>query len=401
MYRYKGISKTGSITQGRIESDSLSSAKKALKDQEIYVTAIHLDSSIWSSSLTPGKRVGVKVFAQATRNLSTLIGSGIPLLDSIQTVAKQTEHSQMKKILNQVATSVSEGNSFHQSLKNHSKVFDTTYIAMCEAGEASGTLDLVLLRLAEFTENQSKLQNKIRSALIYPILMAVFSFFMIVFLMIYVVPKVSIIFESNDQIQLPWYSQMMLNASTWMQQYWMSGGLILLFSTLILWRMIKSPTGHRLWSRFSLQLPIIGNIMRSSSISRLSRTLSTLLHGGVPMIESLNIAENVVSNSVIKNVISESKAFVQKGDNLSTPFVQSGEFPAMVTQMIRVGEKTGQLEPMLKQISDTYDNQIRSDIDALTSLLEPAMLIVMGGVIAFIVFSTIIPLMQMYNTTTI
>lgn len=402
-YSYKGMNKKGKAVQSSIEADSIANAKQMIKKSGIYLISIE-DANKKQISTTLSfsrKRVSVKDFASMTRGLSTLLKSGVPLLESLDTIVLQTQNPVMKNILIQIRTSVNEGNSFFSSIQPYPKVFNSTYVAMCEAGEVSGTLDVVLLRLAEFTEAQSRIQNKVRSALIYPALMMSFSFFMIIFLMVYVVPKISVIFEDNESTQLPWYSTLMIDLSVVLQQYWLALAVGVLILIMAIWKFTQSQVGKAIWDKVSLKLPVLGDVLRSAAISRLSRTLSTLLHGGVPMIDSLNISKNVVNNSVIRQVIEDAKEAVQRGDNLSTPFIQSGEFPPMVTQMIRVGEKTGQLEMMLRQISDTYDSKIKSDVDTLTSLLEPVMLIVMGGIIAFIVFSTIIPLMQMYNTTAI
>ena len=398
LYSFKGVNKKGQNVHGNIEADSLSSARTLIKKNNIYLTSIQDNSK---KKITPflfnTKKVDVKALSIMTLNLSTLLKSGVPLVDALDTISKQTTHTAMAEAVSYIKNSVNEGRSFHKSLSAFPSIFNKTFISMCEAGELSGTLDIVLARLAQFTTAQSQLQNKVRSAMVYPALMTVFSFFMIIFLLVYVVPKVRVLFEENEAASIPWYSMLLLDMSDFLVQYWMSAGLLFLGAVFVFWRWKKSPHGKKTWDITSLKLPVFGNLIRSVAISRMSRTLSTLLKGGVPVPEALNIVKDVVNNQKISAVIALSKDSIEKGDSLSAPLIRSGEFPPMVTQMIRVGEKTGQLEKMLSQISDTYDAQVKSDIEAMTALLEPLMLIIMGGIIAFIVFSTLIPLLQMYN----
>ena len=399
VYEFKGINEKGKNIQGSIEADSENSARLQIKKSGVYIiflknkSTVHEPSSLFSTA----KRVDVKTLAVMTRNLSTMLKSGIPLVDALNTISKQTEHPFMAEVLSHIKNSVNEGKSFHQSLELFPKIFNKTYISLCKAGEVSGTLDMVLLQLAQFTEAQTQLQSKVRSALIYPAIMSVFSVFMIIFLLTFVVPKVRVLFEDTSQTSIPWYSSLLLDLSDFLIQYWVVitiGFIIFIFCA---WKWKNSPSGQKIWDRNSLKLPIFGKLLSSVAIARFSRTLSTLLKGGVPVIEALDIVKNVVNNHRLYTIIENAKSDISRGENLSLSLIQSKFFPPMVTQMIRVGEKTGQLEKMLAQISDTYDSQVKTDVETMTSLLEPIMLILMGGVIAFIVFSTLIPLLQIYN----
>ena len=398
VYDFKGVNQKGQNVSGRIEAESLNLARGQIKKSGIYLTSIQDKSKKNVSKIfRNSKNVDIKTLNLATRNLATLLKSGIPLVDALETIARQSQNPIMTEALNHIKDSVNEGKSFHRALSHFPSIFSQTYRSMCEAGEVSGTLDVVLLRLAEFTEAQSRLQDKVRSALIYPSLMAVFSFFMIIFLLTYVVPKVRVLFEEGSEDTLPWYSRTMLNLSEQLIQNWVPFTVFIVLFIFGLWRWKNSEHGRKLWDSWSLRLPVFGKLIRSVAISRFSRTLSTLLHGGVPVMDALEIVKKVMNNQRLRSVIEEARELISRGENLSSPLIRSGEFPPMVTQMIRVGEKTGHLENMLTQISNTYDNQVKTDIDTLTALLEPAMLILMGGIIAFIVFSTIIPIMQIYN----
>ncbi len=397
-YSFAGANSKGRTIRGTVTAESLNDAKSKLKLEGIVVTDLRdVSQSTSSISFIPKKKVDIKTLSFMTHNLSIMLKAGIPLVDAMDTLIKQASHSSMLEALNFIKQSLTEGKSFHQSLKKFPHVFNTTYVAMCEAGELSGTLDIVLQRLALFTEAQSRLQDKVRTSLTYPALMSIFAFFMIIFLLTYVVPKIRILFEGNAAQTLPWYSHMLLNLSDSIIKGWIPLTMLFVGIVLVFWRWKKSPHGQKTWDHFSLRLPFFGTIIRSVAISRFSRTLSTLLKGGVPVMDALDIVKNVVNNQKLQATIMEAKDLISRGENLSTPLIQSGEFPPMVTQMIRVGEKTGHLEHMLTQISDTYDNKVRTDLETMTSLLEPLMLILMGGVIAFIVFATIIPLLQVYN----
>ena len=398
VYEFKAVNEKGKNIHGSVEADSESSARLQIKKSGVYITSIKNKTTVHGpSSLFSTKRVDVKTLAVMTRSLSTMLKSGIPLVDALNTITKQTDHPFMTEVLAHIKNSVNEGKSFHQSLELFPKIFNKTYVSLCKAGEVSGTLDMVLLQLAQFTEAQTQLQSKVRSALIYPAIMSVFSFFMIIFLLTYVVPKVRVLFEDASQTSIPWYSSLLLNLSDFLIQYW--GVLTISFIIFVLgaWKWKNSSSGQKIWDRTSLKLPIFGKLLSSTAIARFSRTLSTLLKGGVPVIEALDIVKNVVNNHSLYAIIETAKSDISRGENLSLSLIQSQFFPPMVTQMIRVGEKTGQLEKMLTQISDTYDSQVKTDVETMTSLLEPIMLILMGGVIAFIVFSTLIPLLQIYN----
>jgi len=397
VYEFRGVNQKGQNISGRVEADNIASARNQIKNNGIYIVSIKDPSQQNNIQFIFSKKVDIKTLNLMTHNLGTMLKSGVPLVDAYDTLIKQSTHRTMKEALIQIRNSINEGKSMHRALAMFPKIFNKTYTSMCEAGELSGTLDVILKRLAQFTEAQSRLQDKVRSALIYPSLMAVFAFFMIIFLLVYVVPKIRVLFEENTENTLPWYSMMLLDFSDHLTANWIPITLFFTFIILGIWRWKKSSSGQKTWDHVSLKLPVFGPLIRSVAISRFSRTLSTLLRGGVPVMDALDIVKNVVDNHKIKNVIIEARDLISRGESLSTPLIHSGEFPPMVTQMIRVGEKTGHLEEMLSQISDTYDNQVRTDLETMTALLEPAMLILMGGVIAFIVFSTIIPLLQVYN----
>jgi general secretion pathway protein F len=267
---------------------------------------------------------------------------------------------------------------------------------MIEAGEMSGTLDIILIRLAEFTERQNELRSKVRSAMMYPVLMGVFGFIVMVVLFVFVIPKITAVFDDMKQA-LPWYTTLLISVSNFVANYWIAITVFLVVTTIIFFRWKTSEKGRPQWDALQMKLPIIGRLVRMIAVSRFSKTLSTLLAGGVPMLNAFDIVKTVVDNKVFEKVISEARDNVSEGQSIAAPLKKSGEFPPIVIHMINIGEKTGDLENMLTQVSEAYDFQVNNAVAGLTSLLEPIMIIVMGVIIGFIVFAILVPIFDMTN----
>ena len=397
VFEYKGTTAEGNHTSGSLQAENLQQAKIQLKKDNIFIFEIKNKSEKKKEQLNilSRKKVDIKTLCIMTRLLATLIKSNVPLVDSLTTIIQQTSHSVLTPALVQIRNQVNEGISFHKALGQYPKIFNTTYISMCEAGESSGTLDIILLKLAEFTENQAELNNKIRSALAYPLLIIVFTFCVVLFLFTYVIPKITTLFESENLI--PWHTALIISISQNLIHFWPqlligSGVFVFLFH-----RWTKTKKGRQKIDTLYLKLPLIGKIIRSTAISRFSRTLATLLKGGVPMLTAMDIVQNVAKNTVLKQAIKNAQSNIREGEPIARPLQESGQFPPMTIQMIKIGEKTGELEDMLVKISDTYDFQVNTEVNALTALLGPAMIMLMGGVVAFIVFSVMTPIMQMYD----
>ena len=397
MFEYKGTTAEGRQTKGTVQAENLQQAKIQLKKDNIFIFEIKNKETKKKENLNLPFRnsVDIKTLCIMTRLLSTLIKSNVPLVNSLTTITQQISHSVLTPALIQIRNQVNEGQSFHKALSQYPKIFDTTYVSMCEAGESSGTLDIILLKLAEFTESQAELNSKVRSAVAYPLLITVFTFCVVLFLFTYVIPKITELFE--DENLIPWHTSLIINISQNIINFWPQ--ILISFSLLffLIYRWVKTEKGKKKMDAFYLKLPIIGKIIRSTAISRFSRTLSTLLKGGVPMLKAMDIVQNVANNTVLKQAIKEAQANIREGESIARPLQKSGQFPPMTIQMIKVGEQTGELENMLVKISDTYDFQVNTEINSLTSLLAPAMIMLMGGIVAFIVFSVMAPIMQMYN----
>jgi general secretion pathway protein F len=399
IFEYRGLNKTGRNVRGTVDADNHRAAKAKLKKDGIFVTDIKDKSK--GARKAKGKKTGsnrgVKVseLSMMTRQLATLLKANIPLVDALSAVSEQVENPGLSEAVADIKNAVNEGGSFHKALAKYPKMFDRIYVSLCEAGEMSGTLDTILIRLAEFKEAQTALSAKVRSAMLYPIMMLGFTSILMGVLFIYVIPKIVTVFESSPELKLPWYTIVVIDISGFLVNYWhilivSVIGIYLLFQN---WK--NTPAGRAHWDAIFLKLPLLGPLGRVVAVSRFTRTLSTLLNGGVPMLSAMTIVRNVVDNEVIARAIDGGRENISEGESIAGPLKKSGQFPPLVIHMINIGEKTGELENMLLQVSDSYDFQVKTKIEGLTSLLEPIMIIVMGCVIGVIVFAIMIPMFQL------
>lgn len=400
IFEYRGLNKNGSNVRGTVDADNSRTAKAKLKKDGIFVTDIK-DKSKNTKAKAKGKKtasqrsVRVSDLSMMTRQLATLLKANIPLVDALQAVGEQVENPFLSEVMFDIKNAVNEGGALHKALSKYPKVFDKIYVSMCEAGEMSGTLDVILIRLAEFKESQNALGAKVRSALMYPIMMLGFTMILLAVLFIYVIPKIVTVFESAPELKLPWYTVVVIDFSGFLVNYWhvLIVSVVLGYFLFRNWK--NTPTGRAQWDRIFLKLPLFGKLGRIVAVSRFTRTLSTLLNGGVPMLAAMSIVRNVVDNEVIAEAIDVGRENIAEGESIAGPLKKSGQFPPIVIHMINIGEKTGDLENMLLQVSDAYDFQVKTAIDGLTSLMEPIMIIVMGCVIGIIVFAIMIPMFQL------
>ena len=398
VYEYKGINKQGRRTKGSFDAENSKAVRQRLRKQGVYVTEIQNKIKKKSkSSMGGGGKVSIDDLALATRQLATLLKANIPLVDALGIASEQTENVSLKTAFADIKNQVNEGGTLHKSLGRYPKIFDRIYVSMCEAGEMSGTLDVILIRLSEFTESQSELRSKLKSAMTYPVIMFGFMGILITGLFVFMIPKMKEIFEDNEDLELPMLSQVVFDTSDFILNYWVLilitvGTLIFMF---FIWK--KSPAGSEQWDALKLKFPIFGDLIRMVAVARFSRTLATLLNGGVPMLSAMSIVRNVVDNETLAKAIDEARDNISEGESIAGPLKKSGEFPPILIHMVNVGEKTGELENMLNQVSDSYDFQVRNKIDGFTSILEPVMLILMGVVVAIIVFAVVLPMLAMQS----
>jgi general secretion pathway protein F len=398
VYEYKGLSRAGKNVRGTVDADNVRQARLRLKKDGVFVVDITDKSKAKTTKVRKGsvsnQKVPVKDLAMMTRQLATLLKANIPLVESLGATADQVDHPVLKEALQDCRNMVNEGATFHKSLSKYPKVFNNIYRTMVEAGEMSGTLDVILIRLAEFTEAQNELNAKVKSAMLYPVIMLIFMLLLLAIMFIFVIPKVTTIFDDMGK-ELPWYTEMVIGFSGFLVHYGLFVLIGLVLGAIFFFNWKDSESGKPIWDRFVLSLPIVGKLSRIVAVSRFTRTLSTLLQGGVPMLNAMDIVRNVVNNTVLARAIDDARENISEGESVAVPLRRSGQFPPIVTHMISIGEKTGELEEMLLQVSDSYDFQVKNQVGGLTSVLEPLLIIVMGGVIAMIAFSLLIPMLDM------
>lgn len=401
VFAYRGVeTQTGKAVKGYRDADNPKALRVLLRREGVLLTQATKDNKREQKS---GKEVDLFAFfkrptsadvAVMTRQLATLVRAGIPLVESISALVEQTEKESLAKVLTALREDLKEGTAFAKSLEKHPKVFLPLYINMVAAGEASGTLEAVLERLADFMEDQARLKGKVSSALAYPVLMTIVAGSLVGVLMVAVVPKVTAIFENLGQ-ELPWYTTLLITVSDLLANYWwlllaLLGGAAYGFQ-----RWVKTEAGRLKWDRFRLSVPVFGRLNLLVATARFSRTLSTLLASGVPLLVAMNIVKNVMGNRVLEDVVKAAIGSIREGESIAEPLKRSGEFPPMVTHMIAVGEKSGQLEEMLVNVSKAYEADVETKVATLTGLLEPLVIVVMGGMVGFIAMAILMPLVQM------
>ena len=400
IFEYKGFTVRGKPTHGVIEADNQHTARLKLKEAGIYATDFrqeaeeqtkNIGKTSISDILTSIRQQDVAI---VTRQLSSLIGAGLTLVDALDAVLEQVDKIKLKRILSNVKTRINEGSTFADALKTAPKVFPDFYVNMVAAGESSGALDVVLQRLADYIESQVRLKNKVIATLIYPAIMIVLATLVVITLMTFVIPKVTQLFKDVNQT-LPIFTRLLIFTSNIMSSYWYIFILIFVGAYYIFKRYIKTEKGRAKYESFLLKIPIFGHLIKLVIIARFARTLATLLKSGVPVVKAMDIVKTIVNNSVIGQAIEKAKVAIVEGSSISAPLRTSGVFPPMVTRMIAVGEQSGELENMLEKIASTYEDNVATAISTLTALLEPVIILIMAGIVLFIILSVLLPIFQM------
>lgn len=401
VFEFKGLDKGGKEVKGVREADNEKALRTLLKREGIFLTQVgkgrkegqgmlsaEVDIAQYFERITP---TDVAIF---TRQLATLLKAGIPLVEGLSATVDQVEKPKLRKILVKVRQDVSEGTAFALALKEHPKAFSPIYYNMVRAGEASGTLDQVLTRLAEFTEASVKLRQKITSAMMYPVIMVVLGGLILIGMFVYVIPQITQIFEDTGQ-ELPLVTRLLIGVSHAFRDYWWACILGFIISVWGFRKWKKTPKGVKRWDAQKLKFPVFGPLFLMIGVSRFTKTLATLLRSGVPLLTALDITKAVLGNVNLVDVINDARIQVKEGAPLAQPLKQSGMFPPMVTHMIAIGERSGALEEMLGVVADAYESQVENRIAGLTSLLEPVMIVGMGITIAIIVFAVLMPILQL------
>lgn len=401
LYAYKGYDvQTGAARKGKVEADSERSARQKLKQKQKIVVA-EIKEEVAETSAKAAKsfftpKVTIGELSVMVRQFATLQEAHVPLDESLRALVSQVENPVLRNTLAAVKDEVSEGKSLADASSHYPGVFNRLYVNMVRAGESSGTLGTVLVRLADFLEYQVKVRGQITSAVTYPAIMIVSSSALVGYLFVSVVPSLQKVFE-NLKVTLPWYTAVLINISESLQKYWYFFAALTVLGVLWFRRWVASTAGRRKFDEILLRLPLFGGIFMRSSISRFTKTLSTLLASGVPIIQALDITKNVVTNTIIAEVLEQAKIEVQEGKSLAACIDRSGRFPGLVVHMIATGEKTGQLEEMLVHVSNAYDAEVERKIETMISLIEPLMMIVMFGIAGVVIAAMMLPMLSVMN----
>jgi len=405
IFAYKCLNASGKAVRGTRDADSEKSLRAQLRKEGLFLQEVKLSSEKGKGlqrevEISFLNRVSPTAIAVFTRQVATLLKAGVPLTESLAAIADQLQSDKgQKKLANLVFTvrrTVNEGHSLAEALLAHPREFNEFYVSMVRSGEASGNLDSVLFTLATFLERQQKLKDKVSGAMTYPIIMVIITSGMVGLLMTTVVPNVVTVFEDSGQT-LPLTTRFLIGFSDFISGYWYwlilgIGGAIYGFRR---WK--RSHSGRQTWDRFLLRVPLVGTLVRIISIARFSTTLGTMLHSGVPILHSLDISKSVMGNTRLQKVVDDVAVAVREGESMARVMERSGEFPPLVSHMVAIGEKSGQLEQMLNNVASAYDNEVETTLSKLTAVLEPMMILIMGGMVAFIVMSILMPIMQMNN----
>lgn len=415
IYEYKAYAAGGATTTGVIDADTPRAARDKLRNDKILVTDLKQirGRNPKSSAAKSGGAVSafreklnsmrtaptgpqgrdVEILSAFTRQLGTLLAAGIPLAEALRAMIDQADTRRLETMFREIREDITTGVSLGDAFAKHPYMFSDLYVNMVRAGEASGHVDQVLSRLADFLGSQRALTRKVSSALMYPLLMVLLGVIVVGILMTVVVPKITGMLEDTGQ-ELPLPTQILVGVSDLFQNWWWAGCLLLGLASWLIERYYKTENGKLVIDRTFLRIPILGDMLLKSAVSRFTRTLSTLLTSGVPAVQSLEITESVVGNQVIANATKHVRTRILEGTDIATPLKQTEAFPSVVGYMVAVGEQSGELENMLDRIADAYDEELEVVTERVTALLEPIMIVSLSGAVGFIVYAIVLPILQ-------
>lgn len=400
VYDYKALDKQGKKLKGIIDSDNEKKARGKLRAQGIYPVSLKENRN--RTSQQSGRQYRLSLFdrikseevSAVTRQLATLVGAGIPLVTSLSAIIEQSDNPSLKKVLVNIRENVNEGTTLSNALSEHRNLFSEIYVNMVRAGEASGSLGIVLDKLADFGEKQESLKGKIKSALIYPLFMAVIGTAILILLLTYIVPNITQVFEEMNKV-LPAPTLFLLGMSNLLKSYWWGLIVGLLITVFMVKHMISKPFGRAVWDKMKLRLPAVGRLTQKVILVRFAATLGSLLESGVDLMASMKIVKALANNVEISEVIDSAMLDIEKGKSMTHALSSSIWFPPMFVQMISVGEQSGNMENMLHKAAAAYEREVENAIVGMTSLIEPVMIATMGGVVGFIVLSILLPIFEM------
>lgn len=396
VWTYSARTASGEIKKAEIDVATKEDVVRHLRRQKLIpITVREKPKSIRSISF--GNPVKTRELVIMTRQFATMVNAGLPLVQALDILAKQSDNKALQATIVAVQTDVESGNTLADALREHPKVFQPLYINMVAAGETGGILDTILLRLASFLEATEALARKVKGAMIYPVVISVVAVGAVVILLLFVIPTFATMFESLGQ-QLPLPTRIVVAMSKYLQGYWWAMIGAIVGATFVFRRWVATPDGRLTADRMLLKVPILGNLARKSAVARFTRTLGTLLSSGVTILDGLEITARTSGNRVIHDAVMGSRASIAGGESISEPLRLSGVFPPMVTQMINVGEETGDLDGMLSKIADFYDEEVDVAVESLLKALEPAMIVILGSVVGGMIVAMYLPIFGIINT---
>ena len=399
-FAYTALNGSGKEEKGIVVADTVALAAHSLREQDLLPTRVVATPERAKKGLAKGlprsffrDRVPQSALVSFTRQLSTLIGAGVPLLRALHILSEQEERKTFRRIIEDVADCVEGGATLSEAFSEHPRAFDPLYVSMIKAGEVGGMLETTLSRLTTFSERSRRLKRRIVAASTYPVLVLSFALAVVMALLAFVVPNFTAIFADLD-VELPLITKTLVQIGDATKR-WLP---FFLFCPFLIWLVRASVRRiswtRSAWDRLKLNLPLFGRLIRKIVIARLSRTLGTLLENGIPILHALAITEDTAGNEVMRQALRKVRTSVRAGESMTAPLVRTSSFPSLVTHIIRVGEETGQLDAMLAHVADTYDEEVDDAVEAVSSLIEPVLLVSLGAVVGFIVIALFLPLIQ-------
>ncbi len=401
VFEYKALEKSGRTVRGIVDADSAAAARQKLREQQLYPTKLRAGNNGGGTAAEGGGSGGISFggaslrdLALMTRQLAVLLVAGMPLSDALNALLEQTSKARLRKTIYEVRARVMEGTSLADAFAGHPKMFSALFVNMVRAGESSGTLEIVLGRLADILDHQAKLRARVLSTLAYPAFMVVFAIGIISFLTFVIVPRITQLFERQNQ-ELPRLTKILIGTTGFIGSYWWAV-LIVVVGAAAGWRLwIASPKGRQAWDRFRLRVPIYGSLHLKLVCGRFARVLGTMLQSGLTMMRALNVVTTIIENKHIEGVLESVKGEVRRGGGLGGPLRASGAFPPLLIHMTELGERSGELENMLVRVADTFDEDVQVTVDAAVSLLEPMIIVVMGVFVGLLVLSILLPILNL------
>jgi type IV pilus assembly protein PilC len=394
VYKWEGTSRQGTPVKGETEASNEAVLRELLRKKSIRLREVKTKpKDIFANIEFFQPKVTTKDLILFTRQFSTMIDSGLPLLQGLEILASQAENPTFKKIITKIKTDVEGGSAFAEALKKHPKVYDNLYVNLCAAGELGGILDTILQRLAAYIEKNAKLVSKVKGAMIYPSVIGVVAIVVILVLLIFVIPVFAEMFSSFGG-ELPGLTQGVVDLSDFLRAYWWAvfGSIGLLFFAFKKWK--STDKGEYLFDTYMLKMPVIGDLIRKIAVARFTRTMGTMLSSGVPILDGLEIVAKTAGNRIVEEAIYATKKSISEGKTIAEPLMKSGVFPPMVCQMVAVGEQTGSLDTMLAKIAEFYEEEVDQAVDTLTTLIEPIMMIFLGGAVGTMLAAMYLPIFK-------